>query len=154
MKALHFLRLCAVSAAAVSFTLSHQAAAADLGMQVFQNNCAVCHQAEAQGMVGLAPPLKGTQWAKLNAVRQYVPGVLLVGMHGVLNLDDGTFNGVMPPKNALSDEEIAAVSNYLFSAVNAQENWQPIPATDITALRLNPPSVANLRVLRKQVIAK
>jgi mono/diheme cytochrome c family protein len=81
-----------------------------------------------------------------------VSGVLLVGLNGVLNLDEGSFTGVMPPQNRLSDEGIAGVTNYLLSVVNAQATWQPISA-DVAALHQSPPTVAGLRALRKQVTA-
>jgi mono/diheme cytochrome c family protein len=134
--------------------LALPAAAEELGKQVFQNNCAMCHQADAQGTPGLAPPLKGAQWAGLAAVRTYVPGVLLAGMNGQISLDSGNFIGVMPPQNRLSDEEIAAVSNYLVSGINAQADWKPLAASEVAGLRQSTPSVASLRALRKQGLGK
>lgn len=130
------------------------ATAADLGAQVFEKHCAVCHQADAQGAAGLAPPLKGPHWAKLVDTRTYVPGVLLAGMNGTISLEGGNFTGVMPPQNSLSDDDIAAVSNYLYTSVNAQTNWKPLTAADVASLRQALPSVASLRALRKQGIGK
>lgn len=129
------------------------ALAADLGETIFQNNCAVCHQPQAQGMAGLAPPLKSGQWAKLAAARSYVPGVLLAGMNGSLPLENGNFIGVMPTQNRLSDDEIAAVSNYLFMSVNGQAGWQPLTAAEVAALRSSTPAVGALRAQRKQAVA-
>jgi len=124
------------------------------GENIFQNNCAVCHQPQAQGMAGLAPPLKSAQWGKYATARRYVPGVLLGGMNGSIALENGNFIGVMPPQNRLSDEEIAAVANYLFVTVNAQPGWKEFKADDIAAMRQNPPAMSALRALRKQVLAK
>lgn len=129
------------------------AGAADLGEQVFQANCAVCHQPQAQGMPGLAPPLKSGQWAALAGVRDYVPSVLLGGMNGSLQLEGGKFMGVMPPMNRLADEQIAAVVNYLFAAVNGQDGWRPLTPAEVGALRENPAPLAALRALRKQAVA-
>lgn len=125
-----------------------------VGQQVYQAHCAVCHQADAQGAPGLAPPLQGRHWIKLASARQYVPGVLLAGMHGVLALENGNFNGVMPPQNRLSDEEIAAATNYLFINVNGQEKWPALQASDVAQLRRETPLVAQLRALRKQALAQ
>lgn len=129
------------------------AGAANLGEQVFQANCAVCHQPRAEGMAGLAPPLKSGQWASLATVRGYVPGVLLGGMNGSLQLESGKFIGVMPPQNRLGDEEIAAVVNYLFAGVNGQDDWQALTPAEVGALRANPLPLAAVRALRKQAVA-
>jgi len=129
-------------------------ATADTGEQVFAQHCAVCHQAEAQGMAGLAPPLKGSQWIRFARQREYIPGVPMVGMFGSLALENGTFTGAMPTQNRLSDEEIAAVINYLFKQVNHIEDWVDVSTIEIAELRKNPPTVAKLRALRKQALEK
>lgn len=129
------------------------ALAANLGETIFQNNCAVCHQPQAQGMAGLAPPLKSGQWAKLAGARTYVPGVLLAGMNGSLPLENGSFIGVMPTQNRLGDDEIAAVANYLFINVNGQAGWQPLTGAEVAALRASTPAVGALRAQRKQALA-
>ena len=129
-------------------------AAADSGEQVFQSNCAVCHQPQAQGMPGLAPPLKGSRWSKFTGQRAYVPGVLLAGMNGSLPMEGDNFIGVMPTQNRLSDEDIAAVANYLFKTVNGQSDWQALTAAEIADMRKSTPSVSSLRALRKQALAQ
>jgi len=130
------------------------ATAASEGVQVFQQNCAVCHQSDAQGMVGLAPPLKSGQWAKFATDRTYIPSVPLSGMNGNLQLENTTLMGVMPTQNRLSDDDIAAVINYLFITVNGQISWEPLQASDIAALRQKLPSVSHLRALRKQIVGQ
>lgn len=133
------------------------AAAADdvpAGEKLFQSSCAMCHQAQAQGMPGLAPPLTGSHWSKLARARNYVPGVLLAGMNGSLALDGATFTGVMPTQNRLGDDEIAALANYLFIGVNGQAGWQPLTAAEVAALRKDNPGVAGLRAMRKGALAQ
>lgn len=140
--------------AAASLLLAASAAHAQQvqGAQVYQSSCAMCHQDQAQGAAGLAPALKGSQWDKLAKARSYAPGVLLAGMHGPISTDEGTFNGVMPTQNRLSDEEIAAVSTYLLREVNGQQD--AVTAAEVAALRAKPASVAELRAMRKQALAK
>lgn len=124
------------------------------GRDVFKAACAMCHQAEAQGAAGVAPPLKGSYWNRLAAIPTYVPGVLLVGLHGPIVTDEGTFNGIMPPQNRLSDREIAAVANFLLQDVNGQSAATAVTVDSVAALRAAPPAVTALRALRKQALAK
>lgn len=124
------------------------------GRQVYTANCAMCHQDQAQGAAGLAPALKGSQWEKLGKARAYAPGVLLAGLHGPISTDEGSFTGVMPPQNRLSDEQIAAAANYLVLEVNGQAGAEPVTAAEVAAWRAKPPSVAELRAARKQALAK
>ncbi|WP_413671693.1 cytochrome c [Massilia cellulosiltytica] len=124
------------------------------GADVFRAACAMCHQAEAQGAAGLAPPLKGSYWDKLAKTGTYVPGVLLAGMHGQITTDEGPFNGVMPTQNRLADSEIAALSNYLVQDVNGVKSVPAVTADEVAKLRAKTPSVSELRALRKQALAK
>jgi mono/diheme cytochrome c family protein len=124
------------------------------GADIYRNSCAMCHQDQAQGAAGVAPPLKGTYWAKLAKVPGYVPGVLLAGLHGPITTDEGTFNGVMPTQNRLADAEIAALAAYLVKDVNGQAGATTASAADVAALRAKPPTVAELRAVRKQALAK
>jgi mono/diheme cytochrome c family protein len=152
MRALHKMLLGLLAGALT--TGATFAATVENGEKVFQNNCAACHQAQAQGTPGLAPPLKSGQWNKFVAARNYVPGVLLAGMNGALPIESGNFVGIMPPQNRLSDEDIASVANYLFIGVNGQANWQPLSAEDVAAMRQNTPAVSSLKALRKQALSQ
>jgi nitrite reductase (NO-forming) len=130
------------------------ASAAESGEKVYMTNCAACHQAQAQGMAGLAPPLRNSHWSKYAGIRTYVPGVLLAGMNGSLAMESGNFVGVMPPQNRLSDDEIAAVSNYLFAEVNQVAGWKSVTAAEVATLRKNTPAVSALKALRKTALGK
>jgi mono/diheme cytochrome c family protein len=124
------------------------------GAQLFQAACAMCHQAQAQGAAGLAPPLKGGYWSKLARTRGYVPGVLLAGMHGPISTDEGSFTGIMPTQNRLADGEIAALSTYLVQDVNGEKAVAAFTADEVAKLRAKPATVAELRTLRKQAVGK
>jgi mono/diheme cytochrome c family protein len=137
------LMVCAISAHA----------AAD-GEQLFKSICALCHGPQAQGTPGLAPPIKTEQWSRFADARHYVPSVMLAGMNGQLITDAGPFVGVMPPQNRLTDEEIAAVANYLLMSINGHPDWKPLTSEEVAVLRANTPTVANLRALRKQALGK
>jgi cytochrome c oxidase subunit 2 len=86
------------------------------GAGVYQTNCASCHQANGQGVPGAFPPLAGHS-AELIADqgRDYLPVVLLYGLQGAIEVQGATYNGVMPGWSQLSDEELAAVTNFVLT---------------------------------------
>ncbi|MBY0239564.1 MAG: cytochrome c [Burkholderiaceae bacterium] len=124
------------------------------GAEIYKSSCAMCHQDQGQGAAGVAPPLKGSHWGKLSRVPGYAPGVLLAGMHGPISTDEGTFNGVMPTQNRLTDGEIAAVANYLVHDLAGHKDAPAATADEVATLRAKPLSVAQWRAVRKQALAK
>lgn len=92
-------------------------AAAD-GEQLYQRHCAACHQADGTGVPMLAPPLHGPLWKKLGPKAPgYLAHAMLSGMAG-LELDDEPYYSAMPSWTALSDEDIAAIGNYILQTLN------------------------------------
>jgi|SRR5882672_11681014 len=86
----------------------------DLGRRVYNKpTCVACHQANGQGTSGQFPPLVKSEW-----VNEAEPGriirLVLNGLNGSLTFQGQNFNGTMVPwKDVLSDEEIAAVLSYV-----------------------------------------
>lgn len=81
-----------------------------LGEDVYSQSCEICHydgagNAAAPDLVG-NPVWKGTP--------ESVASIILKGQSGVSIVKGKKLNGVMPPMAFLSDEEIAAVTEYLF----------------------------------------
>ncbi len=89
-------------------------AAAD-GQAVFDNNCAVCHQAGGVGVPGQFPRLAGRAGtiASKPEGKAFLPQVLLNGMGGRIMVDGEQILGAMPAFDSLSDEDIAAVLTYI-----------------------------------------
>ncbi len=87
------------------------------GQQLFQR-CAVCHQANGQGIAGSFPPLAGSEWA--NAESAALPiRVVLHGLQGTITVKGQRFNSVMPAYGTsapMNDAEVAAVLTYVRSA--------------------------------------
>jgi mono/diheme cytochrome c family protein len=87
---------------------------AQLGKAVYNKpTCVACHQADGNGTPGLNPPLVGSEW-----VNEKEPGrvirIALNGLTGPITVKGQAFNGNMVPwKDVLSDEEIAAVLTYV-----------------------------------------
>ena len=72
------------------------------GRQLYENLCVACHQPDGRGRERVAPSLVGSP---LGLGDSGIPiRILLAGKEGSV--------GLMPPLNALSDEEVAAVLTY------------------------------------------
>ena len=73
------------------------------GAEVYKTICIACHQPDGRGKEHLAPALVGSKFALATPV---VPvRILLSGKEGNV--------GLMPPLNALTDDQIAAVLTYI-----------------------------------------
>ncbi len=95
------------------------AAGAD-GKEIFEKNCAMCHQAAGQGLEGVFPPLAKSDFLMARAKsadRSELVGFILNGKTGALTVNGIEYNGVMTPVAGLTDEDIAAVLGFITS------NW-------------------------------
>jgi mono/diheme cytochrome c family protein len=93
------------------------------GQQQFTATCAGCHQANGQGLPGVAKPLVGSRWALSPA-----PQVIRIVLHG----KEGEM--LMPPVGgSMTDEQIAAVLTYV------RRSWGN------TALPITPAAVQEVR---------
>ena len=93
---------------------SGEAGLAQQGMLVYNKpTCVACHQADGKGSPGQFPPLIQTDW-----VLEPEPGriirAVLYGLNGPIEVKGQNYNGAMVPwKDSLTDEEIAAVLTYV-----------------------------------------
>jgi mono/diheme cytochrome c family protein len=124
------------------------AGAAEDGPKLFERHCAACHQADASGTVGLAPPLKGDHWAKLGADRSYLPTVLVHGLSGPIQAGSVRFVGSMPAFGSqLHDDELVLIANHLRGLQGAAAA-EPLTAADFAAARAaggSPPATRTKR---------
>lgn len=87
------------------------------GGQVFQSNCAACHGPAGAGVPAVFPPLAGHVPEIIAAGgREYLIDVLLFGLSGPITVEGQTYNGTMPAWSSKSDEELAAVLNFVATA--------------------------------------
>ena len=99
------------------------------GEHVFQENCVTCHQTNGRGVVGAIPPHVGHTPYLAQATggvggRQYMISVILHGLEGQIVARGEQYDGIMPPFEELSDQEISEVLNY---SVNAWGNQSILP---------------------------
>jgi mono/diheme cytochrome c family protein len=113
----------------------------DAGSRVYAANCAACHQAGGTGLAGAFPPLAGhvPELLKQADGRSYVGKVLLFGLEGEISVNGNAFAGAMPAWQALSDNDIADVLNYVSHAWDNGQSlpsgFRPFTADEIKALR-------------------
>jgi len=88
---------------------------ADEPDQLFNNNCAICHQVGGVGVKGQFPRLAGR--AGLIAAkpqgRDFLVSLALNGMSGSVTVDGQKIVGVMPDFSAFSDDDLAAILTYV-----------------------------------------
>ena len=111
----------------------------ELGQKTF-NNCMSCHQATGNGIPGAFPPLNKNAALKYNSDRGYLLKAVTFGLTGEIDVDGNSYNGAMPAWGYLSDEEIAAVLNYILSS------WDN-PDTVVNFEAYSPNEVSKIRTL-------
>jgi len=104
------------------------------GKAVFDKVCAVCHQANGQGVPAVFPPLAGS-----SILTETDPGKIiratLHGLQGPIEVNGQNYNSVMPPQGpVLNDADLAAALTY---ARNAWGNHAPaVTADQVSVVRL------------------
>lgn len=86
------------------------------GKSLYDANCAMCHQPEAQGIEGVFPPLaKSDYMMKLATAKDRMPLIAIPqnGLQGKIVVNGKEYNGVMTPVSGLSDDDMAAVLTYV-----------------------------------------
>jgi mono/diheme cytochrome c family protein len=143
----------ALHSAWLASLLAGGAMAAPDGGALFAQHCAVCHQADANGVAGLAPSLKGEHWAKLAIDRSYLPTVVLKGLLGPIQFGGGqTFNGNMPGfAPTLDDETIAALASHVLM-LQGSDKGKAYSADEIKAARERAGSPTQSRQMRSQLL--
>ena len=101
-------------------TLFAEDAQGPSGGALYATHCVACHQAEAVGAPGIAPPLAGHvgRYAGNEAGRNYLVHVPLTGMVGAITVDGVRYTGNMPSFAALSDADIASVIGHVLREFN------------------------------------
>jgi mono/diheme cytochrome c family protein len=128
------------------------AAASSTGAELYAKHCIACHQAEGEGMPGMAPPIAGVlaNRAALPEGQDFFAKLLVNGMSGVIITQGQRFIGNMPPVAALANEELAAIINHVLSSFNASP--VQLTAEAFARARLAPLPPDEVRKLRDRVV--
>lgn len=93
--------------------------------------CGACHGQEGKGMVGLAPPLDGSEWVVgpvANSIR-----IVLRGLQGPIMVAGTEWNLMMAPLAFQTDEQIASVLTYVRNSWGNKASM--VTAEQVAALR-------------------
>lgn len=104
---------------------------AERGARVYSAYCIACHQADGEGLRGLYPPIRQTDWVEGDAGR--LIRLVLYGMSGPIEVNGEQYNGVMPPHRHLSDDQIADVLTFVRR--NFDNDAGEVTADEVFAVR-------------------
>jgi mono/diheme cytochrome c family protein len=107
-----------------------------IGKKVFNQTCAVCHQASGLGVAGQFPPLADSEWVLSKDWHgdNHIVRIVLHGLQGTVTVKGQQYNNAMAPwGKTLKDEQIAAVLTYV------RNEWgnkaPPIPKEFVAKIR-------------------
>lgn len=107
-----------------------------LGKNIYTNACLACHQADGGGIKGAFPPLAKSDY--LNADKTRAIETVVYGREGEITVNGDKFNAVMPAQ-MLSDDEIANVLTYVYSAWNNSK--KVVTPEEVAKVRANKPVI-------------
>ena len=82
------------------------------GQEIYQDFCVQCHMNSGEGVSGVFPPLKASDYL-MNNVEKSVAGIKY-GLRGKITVNDEIYDGIMASQG-LDNEEIADVMNYILN---------------------------------------
>jgi nitrite reductase (NO-forming)/hydroxylamine reductase len=84
------------------------------GRELYQQNCAACHQPEGQGLPGAFPPLAKSDFIAANPAS--VLEVTVKGRQGKMVVNGVEYNNVMPAMSYLSDKDLARIVTFVLNS--------------------------------------
>ncbi|WP_163340683.1 cytochrome c [Desulfopila sp. IMCC35008] len=85
------------------------------GEQLYLAHCGKCHGREGKGFLQLYPPLEKSHFLS-DDIKQ-LPCIIRNGLKGELEINGKRFNGIMPPNQRISPEEMIILTSHL------QKRW-------------------------------
>ncbi len=105
------------------------------GRLVFNTYCSACHQPNGRGLPGQFPPLAGSDWVLTEGPNRIIR-IVLDGLQGPITVNGVEFNNVMLPwRDQLSDEDIAAVVTYVRGNKDWGNNAGPATPAQVKGIR-------------------
>ncbi|MDG6095600.1 cytochrome c [Acetobacter sp. AN02] len=134
----------------LAFLLSAPASFAADGASLYKTTCSVCHMADAAGMSGRFPPLKGRvdKIAAAPGGKTYLADVVINGLHGPITAAGDSYAGFMPPLRSMSDDQLASILTYIADLGDTKPS-PVVNASDIAASRKGPKSADAIMAERK-----
>ena len=104
----------ATTAAPVAALSPEQRARLGKGERLYATICAACHQLDGNGMSGLAPPLRDSEWVAGPADR--LVRIALHGVKGPIEANGQAWDREMPGQGHLGDADLADILSYVRAA--------------------------------------
>jgi mono/diheme cytochrome c family protein len=106
-------------------------ASMDRGKQIYLKQCLACHQADANGVPNMNPPL--TQTKQILGDKAALVRIVLFGLTGEVEVSGDTYHNVMPPHPEMTDQEIADVLTYVRNSFGNKA--KPVTVADVKVVR-------------------
>ena len=84
----------------------------EAGAEIYQDFCIQCHLSNGEGVSGVFPPIKASDYLFEN-INRSIAGIKY-GLKGEITVNDEIYDGVMA-NQGLEEEEIADVMNYILN---------------------------------------
>ncbi len=105
------------------------------GRQVYNTYCSACHQPNGRGTPGQFPPLAGSDWVLTEGPNRIIR-IVLDGMQGPITVNGVEFNNAMLPwREQLTDEDIAAVLTFIRGNKDWGNNAGPVSPAQVKVIR-------------------
>lgn len=82
------------------------------GKEIYEKNCANCHQKDGKGLQNLYPPIAGSDFLKN---KEKVIWLIKNGISGEILVNGKKYNQPMPANNQLQNLDIAEVVTYIYN---------------------------------------
>jgi cytochrome c551 len=82
------------------------------GKNIYEAQCANCHQKDGKGLANLYPPIAGADFLKN---KERVIYIIKNGVSGEMMVNGKTYNQQMPANPQLYDLDIAALTTYIYN---------------------------------------
>lgn len=87
------------------------------GKELYEQNCANCHQKDGKGLQNLYPPIAGSDYLK---DKEKVIYAIKNGLSGEILVNGKKYNQPMPANNQLTNLDIAEVVTYIYNEWNGE----------------------------------
>jgi mono/diheme cytochrome c family protein len=106
------------------------------GQEIYQDFCVQCHLSNGEGVSGVFPPLKASDYL-FEDINRSIKGIRN-GLKGEITVNDENYDGVMVSQG-LDNEEIADVMNYILNqwGNQSEEFITPQQVAEVSKSTLN-----------------
>ncbi len=87
------------------------------GKELYELNCANCHQKDGKGLQNLYPPIAGSDYLK---DKEKVIYIIKNGLSGEILVNGKKYNQPMPGNNQLTNLDIAEIATYIYNEWNGE----------------------------------